>query len=246
MPPHSFLFGHLRVVASIVGGLPPFIHGVYIADQVRQKYPEMDTAFYLDIWPIGKPYLMVLKPDMVAQFTQANQLPKDPGLTRFLKPIAGKQNLVTMEGAPWKRWRSIFNPGFSPSHISTLVPGMVENVEMFKKKVRMHAQTGGMFYLEEMLLNLTIDIIGGAVMYVRHGIQTCLELTDIGITTFRVNPGTTTWLLHYAVRYHGHRQGLRSIYSKNSTLCDHSLICTTPGGWTATSSRELKNDTVPS
>lgn len=49
MPPHSFLFGHLKFVASVVGKLSPHVHGVYIADQIRQKYPEMDTAFYLDI-----------------------------------------------------------------------------------------------------------------------------------------------------------------------------------------------------
>src|SRR5687767_13561936 len=125
MPPHNFLFGHLQFVASIVGEMPPGAHGVYIADKIRQRYPEMDTAFYLDIWPVGQPYLMLIKPDLMYQLTQANQLPKDPGLQKFLKPLAGKQNLVTMEGPAWKRWRSIFNPGFSASHISSLVPGMV-------------------------------------------------------------------------------------------------------------------------
>ena len=166
MPPHSFLLGHLQFVASIVQDMPPNAHGVYIADQIRQRYPEMDTAFYLDIWPVGKPYLMVIHPYLLYQLTQANQLPKDTGLQTFLKPLAGRQNLVTMEGPAWKRWRSIFNPGFSASHISSLVPGMVEKIEIFKEKVQEHANTGEMFFLEEMALNLTIDIIGGTVMYV--------------------------------------------------------------------------------
>ncbi|KAF2847236.1 hypothetical protein T440DRAFT_539763, partial [Plenodomus tracheiphilus IPT5] len=46
MPPHSFLFGHLRVIAGVVADLPPNIHGLYFADQIRQKYLEMDEAFY--------------------------------------------------------------------------------------------------------------------------------------------------------------------------------------------------------
>ena len=164
IPPHRFLLGHLKFVAGVMGKLPPYIHGVYIADQIRQIYPEMDTAFYLDIWPVGEPHLMLIKPDLVYQLTQANQLPKFPGLTTFLTPLAGKHNLVTMEGALWKRWRSIFNSGFSSSHISSLVPGMVEKIEIFISNLSKHAKAGKMFFLEEMLLNLTIDIIGGAVM----------------------------------------------------------------------------------
>jgi cytochrome P450 len=191
MPPHSFLFGHLPIVASITGSLPALIHGVYIADQVRQKYPEMDTAFYLDVWPIGKPYLMVIKPDMIAQFTQSEQLPKDPGLKTFLGPVAGKQNLVTMEGPQWKRWRSIFNPGFSAGHISSLVPAMVEKVDIFKAKLEEYARSGEMFLLEDHVLNLTIDIIGGAVMYVLLHFNK-LNLTRLGITTSKASPSTTT------------------------------------------------------
>ncbi|PVI06286.1 hypothetical protein DM02DRAFT_609858 [Periconia macrospinosa] len=90
MPPHSFLFGHLTFVAGVLSKLPPHIHGVYLADRIRQLYPEMDTAFYLDIWPVSDPHLMLIKPDLVYQLTQANQLPKYPGLTTFLTPLAGK------------------------------------------------------------------------------------------------------------------------------------------------------------
>lgn len=192
MPPHSFLFGHLQFVAGVLGKLPPHVHGVYLADQIRQKYPHMDTAFYVDIWPVGKPHLMVIKPDLIYQLTQANQLPKDPGVTTFMKPLAGKQNLVTMEGPAWKRWRSIFNPGFSVSHISSLVPDMVEKIEIFKKKLLEHANNGKMVYLEEMVLGLTIDIIGGAVMYVHQKVPIGIRLTTSGTTTSKVNQNTTT------------------------------------------------------
>ena len=164
MPPHHWLFGHVALSASILGGLPPYAHGVYIGDQIRQRYPHLDEAFYLDTWPFGPIMLVVMSPNTMYQLTQANQIPKDKGLRHFLKPLTGKEDLVTLEGAAWKRWRGIFNPGFSANHISTLIPSMVEEVEAFKSILEKHAETGELLYLEEASLNLTIDIIGRAVM----------------------------------------------------------------------------------
>ena len=108
--------------------------------------------------------LVVLCPNMMYQLTQANQIPKDKGWRHFLKPLTGKEDLVTLEGASWKRWRAIFSPGFSASHISTLIPSMIEEGEIFKGIPRNHARNGELFYLEKSTLNLTIDIIGRVVM----------------------------------------------------------------------------------
>lgn len=166
MPPHHWLLGHVALSANILGSLPPFAHGVYIGDQIRQRYPHLDDAFYLDTWPFGPLMLVLLSPNLIYELTQANQIPKDKGLRRFLQPLTGKEDLVTLEGAAWKRWRGIFNPGFSASHISTLIPGMVEEVEVFKSFLEKYARNGNMFYLEEASLSLTIDIIGRVVMWV--------------------------------------------------------------------------------
>jgi sterigmatocystin biosynthesis cytochrome P450 monooxygenase len=90
--------------------MPPFAHGVYIGDQIRQRYPRLDSTFYLDTWPFASPILVVLKPDMMYQLTQANQIPKDKGLHHFVEPLTGKEDLMTVEGAVWKRWRPILIP----------------------------------------------------------------------------------------------------------------------------------------
>ena len=144
--------------------MAPYAAGGYIADQVRQRYPHLDKAFYLDVWPFSRPVLAVLDPDLMYQLTRANNIPKDPGLRTFLEPVTGEEDLVTMEGRTWKRWRSIFNPGFSASHISSLVPDMVDKVMIFKKLLLEKAQSSQMFQMEKLTLNLTVDIIGGAVM----------------------------------------------------------------------------------
>ena len=36
---------------------------------------------------------------MMYHLTQANQVPKDKGLRHFLRPLTGKEDLVTLEGA---------------------------------------------------------------------------------------------------------------------------------------------------
>ncbi|KAF7886789.1 uncharacterized protein EAF02_003436 [Botrytis sinoallii] len=149
MPPHHWLLGHIPLSASIIGSLPPYAHGVYVGDQIRQRYPHLDSAFYLDNWPLAAPILVVLKPDMMYQLTQANQIPKDKGIRAFLKPLTGESDLVTLEGDTWKYWRAIFNPGFSAGHVSSLVPGMIEEIKIFKDLLKKHAKSGKMIFLED-------------------------------------------------------------------------------------------------
>lgn len=164
MPPHHPLWGHLAVSAEIVRSLPPLAHGNYFGDEVRKRYPSLNTAFYLDNWPFSPLILIVLDPHMMYQLTQANSVPKYKGLRQFLRPLTGEDVLVTMEGPVWKRWRAVFNPGFSLNHIMRLVPSIVEEVMIFKNILQAHAEKRNMFQLEELSLNLTIDVIGRVVM----------------------------------------------------------------------------------
>ena len=64
--------------------------------------------------------------------------------------LVGVNNLVSMEGQLWKTWRRIFNPGFSASHLMTLVPGIVEDTLIFCDILRQHAEKGDLFAMEEM------------------------------------------------------------------------------------------------
>lgn len=164
MPPHHWLFGHILVAARVFGGLPPYAHLLLIADQVRRVYPHLDTAFYLDTWPFAPPTLMVICPDMAAQFTQTYSLPKYHGVRQFLKPLTGKKDLVTMEGHEWKHWRVKFNVGFSAKNIANLVPAMIKDVHIYKSVLSKHAEAGDIFPLEHPTLAMSMDIIGRLVL----------------------------------------------------------------------------------
>lgn len=161
------ILGHLGLVASISRKLPPDAHGHYLADQVRQRYPELGPSFYLDLWPFSDPMLIVNDPSMIAQFCQPDRLlPKHPGIKRFLNPITGGYDLNCLEGEQWKLWRKLFNPGFSSGHILSLVPSMVEETLVFRETLVRHAKEGEMFLLEEHALNVALDVIGRAALYV--------------------------------------------------------------------------------
>lgn len=166
MPPHHLLWGHLALMADILRSMPPVAHGNYLGDEVRKRYPNLNTAFYLDNWPFSPLTLVVLDPHMMEQMTQPPLLLKYEGLRQFVKPLTGGNDLSTMEGPVWKRWRGVLNPGFSLNHIMTLVPSIVEEMMIFKKMIQAHAEQGDIFHLEELSLNVTIDIIGRVAMYI--------------------------------------------------------------------------------
>jgi cytochrome P450 len=161
MPPHNLLLGHLALAASISGKLPSDAHAHYIADQVRQHYPDLGPVFYLDLWPFSELMLIVQDPEVVSQFCQADRLlPKHPGFKSYLYPLTGGLDLNCLDGQAWKLWRKLFNPGFSSGHITSLVPNIVDEVLTFKEDLLKHAAKDEMFSFEEHALSVTLNVIG--------------------------------------------------------------------------------------
>jgi cytochrome P450 len=172
MPPHSFLFGHLLVFGKMAADLPEDAHGHSYCRVIRKTYPDLPENFYVDLWPFGEQYLMVTDPKVAAQCTIEHSLPKMDGLEEYLRPLTGGKDLLTMEGQEWKRWRAIYNPGFSAGHLMTMVPGMVEDTQLYAETLKKYARAGGLFKLEEITTRLTIDIIGRVILDTRMNAQT--------------------------------------------------------------------------
>lgn len=165
MPPWHPLFGHLCLASSILGAFPPGAHAHYLCEEIRKRYPDLGPVYYLDLWPFSVPFLVITSPSVTRNLM--NRLPaKDPAFLSFMRPITGGKDMLCTEGDLWKHWRSIFNPGFSPSHIMTLVPDIIKDVVVFRDILREHAKTGDIFRLEDQTTNLTLDIIGRVVLSV--------------------------------------------------------------------------------
>lgn len=160
MPPHHPLFGHLKLVAGIMSQFPSDVHNQILPNQLRRRFPEMGTMFYLDTWPFGDQLFVVVAPDAANQFTQSHSLPKFHALAGFLHPLTGGNDLVSMEGSQWKTWRNIFNPGFKGSHLLTLIPEIMKDVSLFCDILRKAAEKSDIVLMDPIATRLTLDVIG--------------------------------------------------------------------------------------
>ena len=156
--------GSLLVSRDVLAAVPSDANPQYLPTLIRRAHPSLAPLYYVDNWPNVPPMLMAIAPAAQYQVTQEHSLPKVPGTARFLRPIAGGPSIVTDEGAAWKTWRTIFNPGFSAGHLTSLVPEIVRSVTVFCDVLTGHAERGDLFPLKPITDNLTMDIIGKIVL----------------------------------------------------------------------------------
>ena len=164
MPPLHPIFGHVLIMARVMSKLPKDAHPHYLIDQLRRAYPELGPIFYFDAWPFTTLMLVVASPDTLAQISTERTLPKFPAIRDFLYPLSSGHDLVSMDGAEWKRWRRIFNPGFSAKHLMTLVPEIVKETATFCQLLQKHVEAQDMFTMKSLTDNLALDVIGKVVL----------------------------------------------------------------------------------
>jgi cytochrome P450 len=166
MLPHSFLLGHFLPVIKVMAKYPPDISGLTTPLLLARAHPELfkSGAAIMDMWPVTRPMLVVFNPDMMAQFTQETSLLKADLTSEEFLPFTGCKDILCLEGEEWKRWRKIFNPGFSVQNITTLIPAMVEEIAVFRDWLIATAKSGQTVSLDPQTLKLTVDVIGRAVL----------------------------------------------------------------------------------
>lgn len=81
-----------------------------------------------------------------------------------LRPLTGKNSIITAEGDDWKQQRRRLNPGFAPQHLLTTLPVILDKARFFLGHLDRYAETGEEFSLNDLLTNLTFDIIGAVTM----------------------------------------------------------------------------------
>lgn len=158
MPPFNWLFGHLLFLKSNVDCYPKDAVFNHVALDIARTTEHQ--TFYLDLWPFTIPALVVGDPHAADQIMRLTSIRKPQNVFDAFLQMSGGPNLVTMPEVPWKRWRAIFNPGFSSGYMLEQVPKLVDPVNIFCEKLRQQARSGEMFQLEEATFRLTIDVIG--------------------------------------------------------------------------------------
>ena len=64
-----------------------------------------------------------------------DNLPKAQEVYVALRPVIGRDSMITLEGERWRRLRKMFNPAFSQAHLDKLVSGIVEQTLVFVQKL---------------------------------------------------------------------------------------------------------------
>ncbi|KAI1460516.1 cytochrome P450 [Annulohypoxylon moriforme] len=137
---------------------------------LKREYPDLlnKGIMYMDPWPIGYPMIAVYHPDMIAQFIQENSLPKYQALGQVeFGAFTGGEDLLSLDGPEWKKARSIFNPGFSARNLLSLIPDMIEEVLIFRERLRKAAASKQVVRFEDYTTDIAVDIVGCAVLGAR-------------------------------------------------------------------------------
>jgi cytochrome P450 len=160
MAPHSFAAGHLPTIASIVKLFPADGLKVYIFGEMNRRFGK-SGAMYLDVWPLGSPFLVITSPFLANQVTTTSVAYEKPDALRtWFYPLTGGISIFDAPAEKWKSLRALFVRGFSANHLLSLIPQMVEETEVYCDTLRQHARKGDMFSLDQTTLRFMLDVIG--------------------------------------------------------------------------------------
>lgn len=165
MPPHDFLAGHLIELANIMKGFPADALKVYFFAALARKHSR-NGAFYLDLYPFAAPFLVITSPTLANQAVQSTAIAyrKPDALRTWFWSIAGGISMFDAEYDEWKDLRGLFARGFSAKYLMGLVPGIVDEVEIYTEGLRDKARSGEMFELDGVNLRFMIDLIGNTAL----------------------------------------------------------------------------------
>ncbi|KAI0479830.1 cytochrome protein [Xylaria cf. heliscus] len=167
MPPWNPLLGHLLALVPILKTLPEDRQQPDAFEALCKVHErnDGDSVIYLDMWPFSDPLMIICSPTLAAQAcSQEHDLCKPPMLHSFFNPLAGGENLFTMNGPEWKRSRALFNPGFSGNYILQQTSHIVDEAEIYVQILREHARKGDMFSLDDVTCWYLMDVIGSVTL----------------------------------------------------------------------------------
>ncbi|KAF2672341.1 cytochrome P450 [Microthyrium microscopicum] len=168
----SLLFGHLEDIGKAmraVGAMEDLDsrHPDYAFELLRKEAGN-DGAVYLDMWPVEYPTVQIWSHSLAEQISKSTKLfkysvDKSPTVHAF-SDLIGKDSIFSVNGEEWKSLRKIFNSGFAPQHLMTLLASIVEKTGLFHARLEELSKSGDIFELNELTTDLTFDIIGSVVL----------------------------------------------------------------------------------
>lgn len=165
-PPHHAIWGHFLIMRDMAANLPPNTAPHLLTNLMREKYG-LGDFFYLDLWPLAPPQLVIVHSELAAHVTQKLNLPKQSGMIRqWTSHILGPKSIVTSNGHDWLVARKSFSPGFQPRKILQRVPDTVDDVLEFCEVLKQHATSGKSFEMVEVGARMVFNVSAKVILYV--------------------------------------------------------------------------------
>lgn len=157
-PPHHAIWGHFLIMREIASSLPHDATPQLFAHLMREKYG-LGDFFYLDLWPLAPPQLVIAHPSLATQIVHKMNLPKESAIMqKWTGPILGEKSMVSANGHDWFLARKSFTPGFQPRKLLNHVPNIVDEAQAFANVLREHAQKSDIFRMEDLSARMIFNI----------------------------------------------------------------------------------------
>ncbi|KAI0552666.1 cytochrome P450 [Xylaria curta] len=166
--PSALLLGHLKVVGEFVRLHKPDAH-TDLAIVAMSKALGRPPLMLIDLRPISDPLVVVADHGIADAVTRASkEFPTSPpksyrSLQRLLY-LMGPSSIFSQHGDEWKLLRKRFNSGFASQHLNTFVPEILDKGLIFAERLESLCQSGSVFSMMSLTVQLTFDIIGTVVM----------------------------------------------------------------------------------
>lgn len=160
--PRHWAFGNLKSIGEKCNPRADR-HPDYGFEEIWQELGK-PAAFMVDLAPVDmRSFLVIAEPQIAEQVAQGSSdwkysLPKSDTM-QAMKPLIGKESIITAEAEDWKNLRRRFNKGFAPAHLHNLSPLIISKTEIFVKRMQDAAETGAVLPLKDFAQDLTTDII---------------------------------------------------------------------------------------
>ncbi|KAK7998204.1 hypothetical protein PG989_006244 [Apiospora arundinis] len=173
--PHSFVWGHLKMLGGIRAPLPGDAHNhyaqIYMVQNWQKFFPGVDErpgVLYLDLWPVLEPFAFVVDPAMCQDLVQDRVQPRHPQNKHLIRYFSGENNVIAWDRPVHTLWRSRLTPGFSARNLQSHLPVFIEEVgtfvDLLKAKAPKDGSWSNVFQLMERTAAMTFGIICRVVM----------------------------------------------------------------------------------
>ncbi|KAI0098184.1 vera protein [Nemania sp. FL0031] len=190
------LFGHIPILIDFKRSNPHDVNIIVLHTWLTTNFAkyfdgvsQLPPVVYLDLRPVAPSFALVYDASAIIQFTQSRSLPKLHELTEYIRPLTFGRNIVSTEGQEWKTWRARFTRGFSSRNIIRLLPGLIDDVQVFADNLTVMAGNTGdrrtwgpVFQLREKAADLTLDVICRVTLDMKLQQQSCPSNTLLKAT----------------------------------------------------------------